>query len=63
MIDYTIQSEKVKAKIDANLAKSENWRNDITPEEKPLIISAIHNGQYCAECWASYYQCLCSHEN
>jgi len=68
MKDYRELSDWGKAKVDkAIIDEIEpkhhiNKSNGFEWDEPEYTRNEIHNGNYCAECWMIYYNCLCGHE-
>ena len=66
MTDYRDLSDFEKAKVDkAIIAETEprhhvNKNNGFEYDEPEYTMNAVHKGDYCAECWVIYYNCLCS---
>ena len=69
MTDYRKLSEFHKARIDKLVKEEiepgehENPSNGFKWVEPDWTLRNIHTGNYCAECWMIYYNCLCSHES
>ncbi len=67
MTDYRELSEFEKAKVDKLIfeniqpKKHTNECNGFTWVEPQWTLSNVHRGDYCADCWMIYYNCLCSH--
>lgn len=69
MTDYRKLSDFEKAKIDKKIADEiepkhhVNEYNGFEYDEPDHTLESVHNGDYCADCWMIWYNCLCSHEN
>ena len=68
MTDYRELSDFEKAKVDKQVNEEiepkhhKNTSNDFEYDEPSYTLSRIHAGDYCAECWSSFYNCVCSHD-
>lgn len=69
MTDYRNLSDFEKAKVDKAIAEEiepkhhVNKYNGFEYDEPEWTLSNVKRGNYCAECWAAYHNCVCSHDN
>lgn len=71
MIDYRVLSKSEKSKVDKSIideleGKSTQFKVNgtfTTMKLRDWYSYNIHEGNYCAECFCVYYNCLCSHDD
>ena len=61
LVDWRLLSKQEQEDIDQELRLRANELLDF--DDLIGILEEIHKGNYCAECWRIYYNCLCSHED
>ena len=68
MKDYRKLSDWEKNKVDKLVIDEIEPKHHINKhsgfewDEPDYTLNQIHEGNYCAECWHIYYNCLCSHD-
>jgi hypothetical protein len=66
MKDYRTLSDWEQAKIDKAISEEiepkHYSRNGVEWDEPENLMAQIHLGDYCAECWNVFYNCVCGHE-
>lgn len=69
MTDYRKLSPQEQAEVDRQIHLEVPYGNYMNPHnghtwtEPENTLTNVHSGYYCAECWCSYYTCLCSHDS
>ncbi len=67
MEDYRDMTDFHKARVDKKIREEiepghrVNKGNGYEWDEPDDTLHQVHIGNYCAECWMVYYNCLCSH--
>jgi len=56
--------ERVDKLIKENIEpeKKKNEHSGFEWTEPDYTLEQVHAGNYCAECWMPYHNCLCSHD-
>lgn len=69
MTDYRTLTIEEQAEVESKVVSEIkpgihiNESNGFKWIEPGYTILKIRSGEYCAECWCVYYNCLCSHED